>query len=217
MRQLLFVLASIGLVGAAPADWTKRVTLTPTGSYVLGNPAAKIRLVEYLSYTCPHCAHFAKDSAVPLRQNYIRSGKVSVELRNAVRDGLDLTAAILVHCGSPAGFFSRHEAVFANQDAMFTKIEAWQAANPAPASMDLAVKAFASGAGLSDLMVRQGIPLARQNQCLADPKWRAMLVGQTKEAFETRKITGTPTFLLDGQQFGADWKTVDAQLRTKVK
>ena len=217
MRLLLLALAAIGLVGAAPVDWTKRVTLTPTGSYVLGNPAAKTRLVEYLSYTCSHCAHFARDSATPLRQNYIRSGKVSVELRNAVRDGLDLTAAILVHCGSPASFFSRHEAVFANQDAMFAKIEAWQAANPAPATMDAAIKAFAGGAGLSDLMVKQGIPLTRQNQCLADPKLRAMLVGQTKEAFETRKITGTPTFLLDGQQFGGDWKIVDTQLRTKVK
>lgn len=219
MRLVLLALAAIGLIGAAPAkvDWTRRVTLTPTGSYILGNPAAKVRLVEYLSYTCPHCAHFAKDSAVPLRQTYIRSGKVSVELRNAVRDGLDLTAAILVHCGAPASFFARHEAVFANQDAMFQKIEAWQAANPAPADMDAAVKAFASGAGLSTLMAQQGIPLARQNQCLADQKLRAMLVAQTKEAFETRNISGTPTFLLDGEQFGGNWATVEPKLRAKVK
>ncbi|HTI31499.1 MAG TPA: thioredoxin domain-containing protein [Sphingomonas sp.] len=217
MRLVVLVLAAIGLVGAAPVDWTRRVAVTPTGSYVLGNPAAKVRLVEYLSYTCPHCAHFAKESAVPLRQSYIRTGKVSVELRNAVRDGLDLTAAILVHCGPPASFFARHEAVFANQEAMFAKIEAWQAANPAPATMDAAVKAFAGGAGLSGLMVRQGIPIARQNQCLADPKLRAMLVAQTKEAFEVRKIDGTPTFLLDGEQFGGTWATVEPKLRAKVK
>lgn len=217
MRLVLLILAAVGLVGAAPVDWTKRVTQTASGSYILGNPAAKVRLVEYLSYTCPHCAHFAKDSAVPLRQNYIRSGKVSVELRNAVRDGLDLTAALLVHCGTPTGFFSRHEAVFANQDAMFTKIEAWKAANAAPPTMDAAIKAFAGGAGLSDLMVRQGVPLARQNQCLADQKLRAALLAQTKDAFEVRKIQGTPTFLLDDEQFGGNWEVVDTKLRAKVK
>lgn len=218
LTPVLALLAAAGLMGAAPApDWTRRVTLTPAGSYVLGNPAAKVRLVEYLSYTCSHCAHFTKESAAPLRQTYIRSGKVAVELRHAVRDGLDLTAALLTHCGAPAGFFARNEAVFANQDAMFTRIEAWQAANPAPANMDAAVKAFAAGSGLSDLMVRQGVPLARQNQCLADSKLRATIVAQTKEAFETRKIQGTPTFLLDGQQFGGDWTTVQTQLRAKVK
>ena len=66
-------------------------------------------------------------------------------------------------------------------------------------------------------MVRQGTPIARQNQCLADPKLRAMLVAQTKEAFEVRKIDGTPTFLLDGEQFGGTWATVEPKLRAKVK
>ncbi|CAM3126955.1 Protein-disulfide isomerase [Sphingomonas antarctica] len=217
MRQILSILAAIGLTAAAPApDWTRRVTQTPTGAYVLGNPAAKVRLVEYLSYTCPHCAHFTKESATPLRQNYIRSGKVSVEFRHAIRDGLDLTAALLTRCGAPASFFTRSETVFANQDAMFTKIEAWQAANPAPASMDAAVKAFATGSGLSTLMAAQGVPLARQNQCLADPKMRAALVAQADEAWKKRQIPGTPAFILDDQLLGGDWKSLEPQLRAKV-
>lgn len=218
MRSILALIAGTALVGAAPAvDWTKRVSVTPGGAYVLGNPAAKVRLVEYLSYTCSHCAHFTKEAATPLRQNYIRSGKVAVEFRHAVRDGLDLTAALLTRCGAPASFFARTEAVFANQDAMFTRIDAWQNANPAPATMDAAVKAFAGGSGLSELMTRQGIPLARQNQCLADPKMRATLVAQTNEAWQVRKIPGTPAFLLDGQLLGGDWTTLEPQLRAKVK
>lgn len=218
MRPLFALLAAVGLVGAAPApDWTRRVTQTPTGAYVLGNPAAKVRLVEYLSYTCPHCAHFTKESTTPLRQTYIRQGKVAVEFRHAVRDGLDLTAALLTRCGAPAGFFTRTEAVFANQDAMFAQIQVWQKANPAPANMDAAVKGFATGSGLSALMARQGIPIARQNQCLADPKMRATLVAQANEAWQGRKIPGTPAFLLDGQLLGGDWNTLEPQLRAKVK
>ncbi len=217
MRLLAILVAAIALIGAAPVDWTRHVTVTPAGSYVLGNPAAKVRLVEYLSYTCPHCAHFTQAAAVPLRQNYVRSGKVAVELRHAVRDGLDLTAALLARCGDQARFFARSEAVFANQDAMFVRIEAWQQTNPAPASMDAAVKAFAGASGLSALMVKQGVPLARQNQCLASPAMRATLAAQAREAWETRKISGTPTFLLGDQTFGGDWTAVETQLRAKVK
>lgn len=217
MRFVLLLLAALGLTGAAPVDWTRHVTTTPAGSYVLGNPAAKVRLVEYLSYTCPHCAHFTKAAATPLRQTYVRSGKVAVEFRHAVRDGLDLTAALLTRCGDQAGFFARSEAVFANQDPMFQKIEAWQAANPAPADMSAALKVFASASGLSALMVKQGVPIARQNQCLASPQMRATLEAQAKEAWGDRKIPGTPAFLLDGQLLGGDWSALEPQLRAKVK
>lgn len=220
MRLIFALIAAIVLGGAtrSPAiDWTRHVTMTPQGAYVLGNPMAKVRLVEYLSYTCSHCAHFTREAATPLRQNYVRTGKVALEFRHAIRDGLDLTAALLTRCGAPAGFFARTEAVFANQDAMFQKIEAWQAANPAPATMDAAIKVFATSSGLSTLMVRQGVPLARQNQCLASPQMRATIEAQAKEAWEVRKIGGTPTFLLGDQQFGGDWTTVQTQLRAKVK
>ena len=218
MRPLLLLLAAIGLIGAAPAvDWTRHVTATPTGSYVLGNPAAKVRLVEYLSYTCPHCAHFTNASATPLRQTYVRSGKVAVEFRHAIRDGLDLTAAILARCGNQATFFRRSEAIFANQDAMFAKIEAWQAANPAPTKMDEAIKAFAGASGLTALMAKQGIPLARQNQCLASPEMLTAIEAQAKEAWQVRHIPGTPTFLLGDQQLGGDWASLEPYLKAKVK
>lgn len=217
MIRAAAALATLLLVGAAP-DWTRTVTATPTGAYVLGNPAAKVRLVEYLSYTCPHCAHFTKDAATPLKANYVRSGKVAVEFRHAIRDGLDLSAALLTRCGAAGGFFTRSEAVFANQGAMFEAVEKWQAANPAPANMDAAVKAFAQGSGLGTLMARHGVAPARQAQCLADPKMRATLIAQTKEAWETRKIGGVPYFLVNGTPAdGNDWPRINAALRTKVK
>jgi protein-disulfide isomerase len=220
IRSVLALLAAIGLIAAAPApriDWTRHVTMTPEGSFVLGNPAAPTRLVEYVSYTCPHCAHFTKEASVPLRQNYVRTGKVAVEVRHAVRDGLDLTAAILTHCGAPASFFTRSEAVFAFQPKMFDNIDVWQKAHPAPADMDHAVISFAAGSGLSAMMAKRGIPVARQSQCLRDPKLRATLEAQTNEAFTTRGVRGTPTFLIDDDMFQGDWTTVDTHLRAKVK
>ena len=51
-------------VAAIPApnggDWTKTVTETPAGGYVMGNPEAPVKVVEYASLTCNHCAACAE-------------------------------------------------------------------------------------------------------------------------------------------------------------
>ncbi|MEO8619159.1 MAG: thioredoxin domain-containing protein, partial [Sphingomicrobium sp.] len=41
-------------------DWSKTVAATPEGGIVMGNPKAKVTLVEYGSLTCSHCKHFAE-------------------------------------------------------------------------------------------------------------------------------------------------------------
>ena len=45
---------------AAPnnGDWSEMVSETPEGGFVMGNPNAPVKLVEYGSMTCPHCAEF---------------------------------------------------------------------------------------------------------------------------------------------------------------
>ena len=65
---------------AAPGPrWDQTVTMTADGFPVMGNPAAPIKLVEFISYTCSHCAEFSKESKVPLAGGLVRQGKVSVE------------------------------------------------------------------------------------------------------------------------------------------
>src|SRR3546814_9167637 len=64
--RLLALIGVVMLAGAAaPApqagDWTRTVTQTAAGSFVMGNPAAPVKLIEYLSYTCPHCAAFSAE------------------------------------------------------------------------------------------------------------------------------------------------------------
>ena len=44
------------------ANWAATVTITADGSHLLGNPRAATRVTEFVSYTCPHCAHFTKES-----------------------------------------------------------------------------------------------------------------------------------------------------------
>ena len=92
------ILAAFALVAAAPAtDWSQVARPTAKGAYVFRNPAAPIKLVEYGSYTCSHCADFARESGPVLKDRMIRSGSVSLEYRHLIRDPADLGAAILVH------------------------------------------------------------------------------------------------------------------------
>ncbi|MCA1653471.1 MAG: DsbA family protein, partial [Sphingomonadales bacterium] len=86
---------------AAPngGDWTTVVSRTPAGGFVMGNPNAKVKLIEYGSLTCPHCAEFEEKGGKPLIDNYVKKGLVSFEFRNFVRDPYDITAALIARCG----------------------------------------------------------------------------------------------------------------------
>src|SRR5690606_8956683 len=85
-------------IAAIPApegqSWTETAAVTPEGGYVVGNPDAPLKLVEYASHTCPACAAFSTDSAGNI-DGYIASGVVSYEIRNQIHNAIDLTLAML--------------------------------------------------------------------------------------------------------------------------
>src|SRR5918998_1867242 len=76
----------------ANGDWSQVVTKTPEGGFMMGDPQAKVRLLEFASMTCPHCKEFDETGVQPLIDKYVKSGQVSYELRNYVRDGFDVAA-----------------------------------------------------------------------------------------------------------------------------
>src|SRR4051812_27460632 len=80
---------------AAKADWTRTFAVTPAGGFRVGNPKAKVAIVEYGSLTCPHCQHFAETALKPLFQDYIRTGKASYEFRSFILNGPDLAATLV--------------------------------------------------------------------------------------------------------------------------
>jgi protein-disulfide isomerase len=206
---------------AAPRDWAQTVTMTPQGSYVLGNPQAKVHIVEYLSMTCTHCAHFTGESLKPLTDNYVRKGLVSIEVRHAIRDSLDVAATLLARCGGPKPFFGNVEALMAAQDNWVRDAVAFQdkdqgAAGKLPLGQALA--AFAHGAGLDRIMAARGLPAARANACLADKAEQDRLVAMAQEAWSTRQIPGTPAFLLNGTLVtgASSWATLEPKLKAAI-
>src|SRR3546814_17271828 len=81
----------------------------------MGNPDASIKIVEFASLTCSHCAEFSLESHDELKRDFIDTGRVSLELRNFIRDGIDLTAAALTHCAPPERYFPLTQSTFAGQ------------------------------------------------------------------------------------------------------
>lgn len=207
--------AALALAAAAPAiDWTKHVTQTATGAFVLGNPGAKTRLVEYVSYTCPHCAHFTNEASAPLRK-YVASGGTAVEIRHAVRDPIDLAATLLARCTGPSRFFAAHERLFATQEQWFDRgADYWQANGSTinAATPQARLKMLAKGAGLPAVV---GLTEAQANACLSNAAQEKTVLTMTDEAWSKRSIPGTPYFLVNGT--GAANTTSWAALEPRLK
>lgn len=216
---LLTLIAGAFLTAAAPAppakDWRGTVVKLPSGAYAIGNPAARVKLVEYLSYTCPHCGHFVAESKAPLHDDLVRRGAVQVEFRHAVRDPLDMAASLLARCAGPRGFFGASEAIFAAQESWYQQgVRWWQAngeASKAQPQQDR-VKAVANGSGLTQLMRGRGMTEAAINQCFAAPTDLNTLTAMTKASWA--EIQGTPSFRINGKAAdGHDWAALAPQLR----
>jgi protein-disulfide isomerase len=212
--------AAAGPVAGTPAPagttWAETVAATPEGGFRMGNANAPIKVVEFASYTCPHCRDFTAEAGEPLRE-MVNSGKVSYEFRAFIRDPLDLTVALLAHCGGKDPFFPLTEQFFANQAPMFDKLQAqqgaYEAAMAAPADKRFVM--LATTAGLIDFAKQRGIAEDQAKQCLADSKAAEALADGVKKATDAYAISGTPTFLINGKvvENAANWETLKAKLK----
>ena len=227
MKKAIFLLlaaAALPAAAAAPAgqaapakvDWAQTVVATPEGGFRMGNPAAKVKLVEYGSLTCGHCANFAKAGMESLVGTYVRSGKVSYEYRSYILNGLDVAATLVARCGGPARFFPVADKLYATQGQWMGRItdltEARKAQlNALPENQRLG--RLAEFAGIPQLAAQHGIAAAQSRRCLSDQAGLDRLA-KMAEAAEAQGVRGTPTFLLNDGNIGSHtWATLEPILR----
>lgn len=219
MKLALLGLVAAFSIGAAPVDWTRMVTRGANGAYVLGNPKAKVRLVEYLSYSCSHCAEYTAAASAPLKANYVAKGTLAVELRNAVRDRYDFAAALLARCGGPGKFWAQHQALFAGQEALMAGAQSYEAANPSPdnAPVSAILTGIAKGSGMTAFMATRGLSPAAANACLTNKAQQDVVLAMANEAWALRKIKFTPAFFVNGQDMGPNnWASLEPKLGAAV-
>lgn len=224
------MVVTIGVAAALPAaparaaaaarDWTRTVVATPEGGFRMGNPNAAVKLVEYGSLTCNHCAHFAAEGEPRLLAKYVQTGKVSFEFRNFVRDPYDLTAALLSRCAGPAGFFALTRAYMTTQPQWIAKYTAMDEAQMA--ALNALPEAqrpwrIATIGGLSNMAAKAGVPAMKARQCVNDAAGVKKLVEMRQAAVKNHQVAGTPTFIVNGRTVEAhDWGALEPLLGPPV-
>jgi protein-disulfide isomerase len=208
-------------------DWSLVVSTTSAGGFVMGNPDAKVKLIEYGSMTCPHCAHFDETAVPTLISKYVKTGKVSFEFRNYVRDTVDVSASLIARCNGAKRFFPLTRALFKEQPIWEKKIG--QAPQDELTKLetlppDRQFVAAAKIAGFQQWGAAHGIPLAKSAQCLKNQNSINQLVRMTDDATsEFPDFAGTPTFVINGTmvQFGRItaaevWPTLETQIKSAL-
>ena len=216
--------ASVGLTAvsqAAPAkravqrDWSRTVVATPEGGFRMGNPAAKIRLVEYGSLTCNHCQEFAVTGYKPLVFKYVRTGKVSYEFRNMVLNGFDVAASLVARCSAGRAFFPIADQLYVTQPQWLGKVSALTAAQKAELGAlgeGARLTRMAQMTGAVAIAARHGITPAQSRRCLTDPRALDVL-GKMAEQAHALGIHSTPTFVVNGAKVHAhNWAELEPLL-----
>jgi len=204
---------------SAPAGkaWADIVAKTPEGGYRIGNPDAPIKLVEYGALSCSHCAEFAKESFAKMRDDYVASGRVSYELRFYMLNALDVPASLLATCGSTEAVIPLAEQFWAWQPKMFENMQA--ASKQTLAALDAMPKdkqlsAVAQVAGMNEFFASRGIARDQANACIGDVAKAKAFADQTQKATDEFNVTGTPTFIINGNTQGSmGWNELEAKLQ----
>lgn len=183
-----------------PGNWQTTIKRTARG-HLIGNPEAETQLIEFVSYTCPHCAHFTAQGEPALELAALAPGKMGLEVRSVIRNALDLTVSLLAQCGDPAGFKDRHRTFMLTQDEWLGKVRnAPETQRAIWARGDKASRMNAASAlGLTQMLVERGGSVAALNACVMDDAAAHKLIDNGRADNTEFGIPGTPSFALDGK------------------
>jgi protein-disulfide isomerase len=203
-----------------PSQAWLSVTERTERGHRMGNPEAEAHLIEFISYTCSHCAAFAKQSDGTLDVAAVGPGEISVEVRPVIRNYLDLVVSLLVQCGDADGFKGRHRAFLYSQDTWLPDAVAAPAGQQqiwARGTPEARVNA-ARALGFDDIMRDQGYSITEVDQCLRDQAAAETIVANDQADRAVFGIKGTPTFALDGETLTAgDWPSLSRTLQERFR
>jgi protein-disulfide isomerase len=218
----------LNLTPVAPpigGDWTQTVSATQAGGILMGNPDAKVKLVEIGSLSCPHCKAFDDEGVPTLIDKYVKSGNVSWEFRPYVIHGpIDVAADLIVRCNGANSFFPLMQALYKDQAVWMAKIEAApqdQTAQIQALPPNQMFVAMAKLLGLQDWAAARGVPVAKSNQCLSDQKMinqEVQIVSDVSSQYPD--FAGTPAFIINGKMLPkevAGWEALEPKLREALR
>jgi protein-disulfide isomerase len=155
----------------------------------LGDPNAKVTVIEYASVSCPVCGRWYAEVWPAFKARYIDTGRVHYILREMlVGDGTEMSAAaagfLLARCAGKDDYFKVVDAIFKNQQSLFSDVNGT----------------------LGNIAKSMGMSQAAFNACITNDQALLALNTRTQHNAEANQVTGTPTFVINGKAFPAGYQ-----------
>ncbi len=171
--------AALALVVAFAAGQALAAPAALPDDMSLGNPKAKIQVIEYASLSCPHCAHFNETVFAGFKTRWVDTGKARYTLKEMLTAPEQVAAAgfLLARCAGPAKYFKVVDEVFRSQ----------------PRWADGKIKSV-----LMEIGAANGVSADQFNACLQDQPALDALTLRAKRAFDVDGVDSTPTVFVNG-------------------
>jgi protein-disulfide isomerase len=180
-RTLAIAAATFALVGCGQANGAGGSANSITGDMTLGDPKAPVKVVEYASLTCPHCAEFHETVFPEFKKKYVDTGKVQYTFKEFLTPPAAVAAAgsLLARCAGKDKYFDVVSAVFHSQSE-------WQTSGPRESLLRVAKSA--------------GMTEEQFDKCVGDREALQELNARVDKAAKEGNIQFTPTFVINGKK-----------------
>lgn len=184
-RRLLTAVALTATLGVALAGCDKKETAA-ADDMSLGNANAKVTVIEYASASCIHCGRWNNEVFPAFKKKYIDTGRVHYVYREFLTEPAQVAAAsfLLARCAGKDKYFSVLDSVYHSQEEMFTT-----------GDFRGVLLRIAQSSGLNE---------DQFNACVSDEKALKALNARVEKYAADAKITGTPTFVINGKKAGGE-------------
>jgi len=184
-RRQFVAAVVLGFALAGPALGAASKVALPD-DMALGNPKAKVTVIEYASASCPHCAHFNNDVFPAFKAKYIDTGKIHYVFREFLTPPAEVAAAsfLIARCAGKDKYFSVLDTIFRGQQQMYQS-----------GDIKGALAHAASVGGMSE---------AQLDACLTDEAAGDALNARVERYAKVDGINLTPTFVINGKKMEAE-------------
>jgi protein-disulfide isomerase len=178
-------LALVAVAGLLLLAACNRGSAASSEDMSMGDPKAPVKMVEYASASCTHCATFNNTVFPTFKEKYIDTGKVHYTLKEFLTPPNELAAAgfLTARCAGKEKYFSVLDAIFRSQQEIFQT-----------GDMRGVLLRVAQSAGLTE---------SQFNTCITDETALKALNARVERAIKQDKITGTPAFFINGKSVGS--------------
>lgn len=179
LRHIFLTLLVVAGLGAAPAAALDLEAAL--ADRVLGDPDAPVTVLEYASYTCPHCAALHNEAMPEIKKRFIDTGKAKLIFRDFPLDGVAARAGMIARCLPASRFYPFVDVLFANQDQ-------WsRASDPV-----VALKRLGRLAGLGE---------SEMEACLTNEPLLDGIIEMRMEGHQKYGVEATPTLVINGKTY----------------